>query len=66
MTLPLGTWIALADAIGRPLRINMARDVAGTTVDAGHLAMQELVTTLARSSRLYDSRRAPYTGRWLR
>ena len=44
----------VALAVGRPLIINLQRDVDGETADAGHLAMQELV--------LASSRRAGFDG----
>jgi transcriptional regulator with XRE-family HTH domain len=38
----------LAAALDRPLTINLRRDPAAETADAGHLGMQELVLRLAR------------------
>ncbi len=51
---PLGLWFALAETLGRPLRVEFGRDPQEHTADAGHLAMQELILRLGR--------RAGYTG----
>lgn len=47
---PLETWFALAEALGRPLRLEFLRDVQEEPVDAGHLAIQELVLRLSRDA----------------
>lgn len=38
----------VAMAVGRPLILDLQRDVFGQTADAGHLAMQELILGLGR------------------
>jgi transcriptional regulator with XRE-family HTH domain len=45
----MDTWQRLGLAAGRPLRVELERDRAGETDDAGHLAVQELLLRLARS-----------------
>jgi transcriptional regulator with XRE-family HTH domain len=40
----------VAHAVGRPLRFELAPDVRREPVDAGHLAMQELVVRLGRAA----------------
>lgn len=41
------TWIAIGIALGRPIAIGFGRDVVEPLRDAGHLAAQELLTSLA-------------------
>ena len=55
-TIALDAWQRLGLAVGRPLVISVQRDIDGETVDAGHLALQELV--------LREGRAAGYTGRF--
>jgi transcriptional regulator with XRE-family HTH domain len=51
-TLPLRDWFALADGVGRPLRVDLLRSADAEPLDAGHLKMQELVLQLARQAGL--------------
>ena len=44
------TWLALADALGLRPRFELARDWQEEPADAGHLAIQELLLRLARST----------------
>lgn len=56
---PLEAWFALADAVGRYLRFEFARDPQTELADAGHLAMQELVLRLGQAAgweRAFESR----------
>jgi transcriptional regulator with XRE-family HTH domain len=50
--LALQTWIAIGVAIGQPLAVAFSRPLGGTREprDAGHLAMQERLLTLARET----------------
>lgn len=48
--LSLDTWQRVGLAIDRPVVVAFQRDVLGDTVDAGHLAMQELVLRLGRTA----------------
>jgi transcriptional regulator with XRE-family HTH domain len=45
---PIGVWLALAAVIGLQPRFEFARDWRDEPVDAGHLAVQELLLRLAR------------------
>jgi transcriptional regulator with XRE-family HTH domain len=45
---PLSTWVALGVALGRPLRVEFARDRDEEVADTGHLRMQELMLRLGR------------------
>lgn len=47
---PIGTWLALAAELGLATRFELARDWREETVDAGHLALQELLLRLGRSA----------------
>lgn len=47
---PMDSWQRLGLAVGRPLVVTVQRDRAGETIDAGHLALQELVLRLGRSA----------------
>ena len=44
---PAGIWFALAEALGRYLRFEFARDAHAELADSGHLQIQELVLRLA-------------------
>jgi len=48
--LSLDTWQRIAILIGRPLRVELPRDPNEEPVDAGHLAIQELVLRTARAA----------------
>ncbi len=56
---PLGVWFALAEALGRYLRFELARDPLSELVDAGHLALQELVIRVAKAAGWEVSFEAP-------
>ena len=47
---PIRTWVALGDALGLRSRFELARDWQEGPADAGHLAIQELMLGLARST----------------
>lgn len=49
-SVPLTTWIALAHELGLRPRFDLARDWQEAPADAGHLAIQELLLGLARST----------------
>lgn len=49
-SVPLATWIALADELGLRPRFDLARDWQEEAGDAGHLAIQELLLGLARAT----------------
>ena len=49
---PLRVWVALGLAVGRPVSIALSRDITIDPVDAGHLAIQELVMRLALANGL--------------
>jgi hypothetical protein len=65
---PLDVWFAIAQALGRYLKFEFARDPLADVADAGHLAIQELVIRMARAagwevrieakSRAWDSNRS--------
>jgi transcriptional regulator with XRE-family HTH domain len=46
----LDSWQRLALAVGRPLRVELARNRTGVVADAGHLDLQELVLRLGNAS----------------
>lgn len=46
--LPLDTWFALGEALGRPFKAEFVRDRLEQPADAGHLDIQELVLGLGR------------------
>jgi transcriptional regulator with XRE-family HTH domain len=48
--LAMDTWQRLGMAVGRPLRVDLPRDPEEEPVDAGHLAIQELVLRTARAA----------------
>jgi transcriptional regulator with XRE-family HTH domain len=56
---PLEVWLALAEALGRYLRFEFARDPQAEVADAGHLAMQELVARVAKPAGWEISIEAP-------
>ncbi|HSO30555.1 MAG TPA: helix-turn-helix transcriptional regulator [Candidatus Sulfomarinibacteraceae bacterium] len=47
---PVGTWLALAAELGLAPRFGFARDWREEPVDAGHLAVQELLLRLGRAA----------------
>jgi transcriptional regulator with XRE-family HTH domain len=47
---PIPTWLALADAVGLRARFDLVRDSQEHPADAGHLAIQELLLRLARTT----------------
>lgn len=47
---PLEVWHVLARALGIPFRAELGRDTAEDVLDAGHLAIQELMLQLAREA----------------
>ena len=49
-SLTVDAWQRLAVALAIPLRISLARDPLADTADAAHLAMQELLLSLARGA----------------
>jgi hypothetical protein len=49
---PLRVWVALGLAVARPVSIALSRDITIEPVDAGHLAIQELVMRLALANGL--------------
>jgi len=49
-------WFALADALGRYLRFEFARDPLEAPVDAGHLDIQQLVLRCGRQAGFHDRR----------
>jgi transcriptional regulator with XRE-family HTH domain len=48
-SVPLEVWLAIAQALGRYLRFEFARDALTEPADAGHLLIQELVIRLAKA-----------------
>jgi transcriptional regulator with XRE-family HTH domain len=48
--LTLETWQRLGLAVGRPLRIELQRDLLAEPADAGHLRIQELVLRVGRAA----------------
>jgi transcriptional regulator with XRE-family HTH domain len=49
-SLSMDSWQRVSLALGRPMRIDLTRDFEEDPVDAGHLAMQELVLRTARGA----------------
>ena len=47
---PLESWFSIAQALGRYLRFEFAHDPLTELVDAGHLALQELVIRVAKAA----------------
>ena len=56
---PLEVWFALARALGRYLKFEFGRDPLSEVVDAGHLAIQELVISVAKAAGWEVSFEAP-------
>lgn len=50
LTASVGLWSDLAEALDMPLRLEFGRDPVEPLVDAGHLAMQELILRLGRQA----------------
>ncbi len=50
LTASVGLWFTLAEALEHPFRLEFGRDPMEQPVDAGHLAIQELVLRLARGA----------------
>ena len=48
--LSLDAWQRVGLAVGRPLVVRLHHEIGGETVDAGHLAVQELVLRLGRGA----------------
>ena len=48
--LTVDAWQRISLAVDRPLVVRLQRDIVGETVDAGHLAIQELVLRLGRAA----------------
>jgi transcriptional regulator with XRE-family HTH domain len=47
---PLDVWFAIAQALGRYLKFEFVRDPLADVADAGHLAIQELVISVAKAA----------------
>src|SRR4051794_20982340 len=47
---PLEVWFAIAQALGRYLRFEFARDPQAELADAGHLAIQEFVIRVEKAA----------------
>jgi hypothetical protein len=56
-------WFALAEALGRYLKFEFGRDPEAEVVDAGHLAIQELVARVAKEAGWEVTVEAP-SGAW--
>lgn len=50
LALPATVWFAIAQALGRYLKFEFARDPQADVADAGHLAIQELVIRVAKAA----------------
>src|SRR5947208_1798658 len=59
---PLEVWLAIAAALDRYLRFEFARDPLVELVDAGHLAIQELVIRVATAAGWEAQFEAPSPG----
>lgn len=56
---PLGLWIAMGMAVGRPIEIAASREVEFEPRDAGHLAAQEHILRLAQANGIRGTLNCP-------